>query len=69
MFYLKYKKKKKKELRDEKRQLLLLFSLFLVLFMSLIAPLVLFIGHTILFQLVFIFIYNTFDKIFSVSTK
>ena len=31
--------------------------------------LVLFIGSTILFQLTFTFIYNTFSKKFSISTK
>ena len=40
-------------------QLILLFSLFLLLFM----------GLTVLFQLTFTVIYSTFNKKFSVSTK
>ena len=40
-------------------QLILLFRLFLLLFMRLI----------VLFQLIFIFIYNTFSKKFSILTK
>ena len=42
-----------------KNQLILLFSLFLLLFMS----------HTVLFQLIFTFIYSTFSKKFSISAK
>ena len=44
---------------DLKSQLILLFSLFLILFM----------GHTVLFQLTFTFIYNTSSNKFLVSTK
>ena len=49
--------------------LILLFSLFLLLFMVLLHFLVLFISPTILFQLPFNFIYNTFNKNFLVSAK
>ena len=51
-----------------KIKIILLFSLFLLLFMGLTA---LFgtIGLTILFQLTFIFIYNTFNNNFLVSAK
>ena len=42
-----------------KSQFILLFNLFLLLFMDL----------TVLFQLTFTFIYNTFNKKFSVSAK
>ena len=52
-----------------KNQLILLFSLFLLLFMGLTTPLVLFMSHTVLFQLIFTFIYSTFSKKFSVSSK
>ena len=52
-----------------KSQFFLLFSLFLLLFMDLIVLLVLFMGPTILFQLPFSFIYSTFRKKISVSTK
>lgn len=54
---------------NESCQLILLFSLFLLLFMGLIAFLVLFMGFTVLLQLTFTFIYNTFSKQFSVSAK
>ena len=50
-------------------QLILLFSLFLLLFMGLLHFLVLLMGSTILFQLIFIFIYSTLRKKFSVSVK
>ena len=42
-----------------KSQLILLFNLFLLLFM----------GLTVLFQLTFTFIYNTFSKKFSILVK
>jgi len=49
--------------------LFLLFNLFLLLFMVLLHFLVLFVSLTVLFQLPFSFIYNTFSKIFSISAK
>jgi len=52
-----------------KSQFILLFSLFLLQFMSLLHFLVLFMSLTVLFQLTFTFIYSIFNKIFSVSTK
>ena len=52
-----------------KSQLILLFSLFFLLFMSPTALFVLFMCPTILFQLIFIFIYRTFSKKISVSVK
>ena len=52
-----------------KSQLFLLFSLFLLLFMGSIALLVLYMGPIVLFQLPFSFIYNIFNKKFSVSFK
>ena len=52
-----------------KCELILLFSLFLLLFMGPLHFLVLFMGFTILFQLTFTFIYNTFSKKFLISTK
>ena len=52
-----------------KRQLILLFKLFLPLLMAPLHFLVLFIGSTVLFRLIFTFIYSTFDKKFSVSAK
>ena len=48
-------------------QLILLFSLFLLLFMNLLHFLVLFINLTILFQLIFNFSYDTFNKKISES--
>ena len=50
-----------------KTQLILLFSLFLLLFIASLYFLVLFMDPTVLFQLTFTFIYNTFNKKFSVS--
>ena len=52
-----------------KCEFILLFSLFLLLFMSPVHFLVLFMGLTILFQLTFTFIYNTFSKKFLISAK
>ena len=52
-----------------KIKIILLFSLFLLIFMGLTTLLALFIGPTILFQLTFTFIYNTFSNKFSVSAK
>ena len=52
-----------------KNQLILLFSLFLLLFMTPFYFLILFMGSTVLFQLTFTFIYNTFSKNFSISAK
>ena len=43
-------------------QLILLFSLFLLLFLAPLQLLVLFMGHSVLFQLTFTFIYDTFSK-------
>ena len=48
-------------------QLILLFSLFLLLFMNLLHFLVLFINLTILFQLTFSFSYDTFNRKISES--
>jgi len=45
-----------------KSQLILLFSLFLLLFMVPLYFLILFMSLTILFQLTFNFIYSTFSK-------
>ena len=50
-------------------KLILLFSLFLLLFMSSTSFLVLFMGLTLLFQLIFTFIYNTFSKKFLILAK
>ena len=50
-------------------KLILLFSLFLLLFMGLTALLLLFMGLIVLFQLTFTFIYSTFSKKFSVLVK
>jgi len=50
-------------------QIILLFSLFLLLLMTPLHSLILFMGHTVLFQLTFIFIYNIFSKKFSILTK
>ena len=47
---------------DEICQLILLFSLFLLLFMTPSHFLILFMGLTVLFHLIFTFIYNTFNK-------
>ena len=52
-----------------KSQLILLFSLFLLLFMGLIALFGTIYGPTILFQLTFPFIYSIFNKKFSVLAK
>ena len=52
-----------------KKQLILLFNSFLLLFMALLHFLVLFTGSIVLFQLIFIFIYSTFSKKISVSAK
>ena len=53
-----------------KIKIISLFSLFLLLFMDLTLHfLTLFIGPTILFQLIFTFICDTFSNEFSVSTK
>ena len=52
-----------------KIKIILLFNLFLLLFMVLLYFLVLFIGSTVLFQLNFTFIYNTFSNKFSVLAK
>ena len=52
-----------------KSQVILLFSLFLLLFMISLHFLVLFMDLIILFQLTFTFIYTTFNKKFSVSAK
>ena len=41
-------------------QLILLFGLLFLLFMDLTTLFILFIGPTVLFQLIFTFIYNTF---------
>ena len=49
-------------------QFILLFSLFLLLFMG-PTTLVLFMSLTIIFQLIFIFIYSNFNKKLSVPTK
>ena len=54
---------------DLKNQLFLLFNLFLVLFKGPLHFLVLFMSHTVLFQLPFSFIYSTFSKKFSILTK
>ena len=51
-----------------KGQFILLFSLFFLLFIRPLYFLVLFMGHTVLFQLTFTFIYSTFSKKFSVSS-
>ena len=45
-----------------KSQFFLLFSLFLLLFMDLLHFLILFMDFTVLFQLLFSFIYSTFSK-------
>ena len=45
------------------------FSLFLLLFIGPTALLVLFMGLTVLFQLAFNFIYNTYSKKISVSAN
>ena len=52
-----------------KIKIILLFSLFLLLFMTSLYFLVLFMGLTVLFQLTFTFIYNIFSNKFSVSAK
>ena len=54
---------------DEICQLVLLFSLFLLLFMDPTVLFILFMGSIVLFQLIFTFIYSTFSKKFSVSVK
>ena len=48
---------------------ILLFSLFLLLFMSLTAFLILFMNFTVLFQLTFTFIYNIFSKKISILAE
>ena len=50
-------------------QIILQFSLFLLLFMGPTALVILFMGPTILFQLTFTFIYSTFSKKNSILTK
>ena len=45
-------------------QIILLFSLFLLLFMAPLFFLILFMGFTVLFHLTFTFIYSTFSKKF-----
>ena len=50
-------------------KLILLFSLFLLLFMGSTTLLLLFMGLIVLFQLTFTFIYSTFSKKFSVLVK
>ena len=52
-----------------KSQFILLFTLFLVLFIRLTVLFSTIHGPTILFELTFAFIYNTFSKKFSVLTK
>ena len=52
-----------------KMKIISLFSLFLLLFIGSITLLALFMGPTVLFQLIFTFIYSTFINNFSVSTK
>ena len=52
-----------------KSQFILLFTLFLVLFIKLTVLFSTIHGLTILFELTFVFIYSTFSKKFSVSTK
>jgi len=50
-------------------KIILLFSLFLLLFMTSLYFLVLFMGPIVLFQLTFIFIYSIFNNKFLVLTK
>ena len=52
-----------------KSQFILLFSLFLLLSMASLHFLVLFMGSTVLFQLIFTFIYNISSKKFSISVE
>ena len=48
-------------------QFILLFGLLFLLFMDLTTLFILFIGPTVLFQLTFTFIYNTFNKSFQLQ--
>ena len=50
-----------------KMKIISLFSLFLLLFMGLTALFALFMGSTVPFQLISIFIYSTFSNNFSIS--
>ena len=50
-------------------KIILLFSLFLLLFMELTSLFDTIYGPTVLFQLIFSFIYSTFSNNFSISVK
>ena len=52
-----------------KMKIILLFNLFLLLSCVPLHILALFMSHTVLFQLIFTFIYNTFSNNFLVLTK